>query len=256
MRNKCVTAVKKISKKLDKQIAQSELISIILICDSPGYRMRSCGPIPLIPIKDKKLIDIQISEIKSFFKNFEIILCVGFDSEKVCKYVKTKYDNLNIRIIENQLFHSSNSCESLRLALNNICNKRVLFCSGDLLLNKDAFKAMDYTSSCVLIEQEPSETLEIGLNINKSSIVEHFSFGAKNTWSEIAFFNGKDILESLRRIVAGYESKNRFVFEAINELINENFCITGLFNKKNIIKINNIKTYQNFKGKNNEIINR
>jgi hypothetical protein len=251
MRKNRIADIKKIKQE------NNELISVILICDSPGYRMRSYGPISLISIKNRKLIDIQISEINSTFKNYEIILCVGFDSEKVCKYVKSKYSDLNIRIIENQLFNSSNSCESLRLALNNISNKKILLCAGDLLFSKDALESIDYTKSCALVEQLSSATLEIGLNINRNNDnIEHFSFGANYTWSEIAFFNGKDIIDTLRRIIVGYEAKNRFIFEAINELINCNFSMIGTSNKDSVIKINNIKTYQNFRKQYNESISK
>ena len=95
IKNKCITSPKA-KKAIQKN---SDFITVILLCDSPGYRMRSYGPTSLISISNKKLIDIQIEAIKQTFDNFEIILCVGFDAEKICKYVRSKYFNLNISVL-------------------------------------------------------------------------------------------------------------------------------------------------------------
>lgn len=222
-------------------------VTVILLCDSPGYRMKSYGPISLIDIDKRKLIDLQIAAIKKSFKLFEIILCLGFDAEKVCKYVRSKYNNLNIRVVENQLYNSSNSCESLRLSLNNCSGNRVIICDGNLLLNHQSLKLLDQYFSCVLVEQNPYDTLEIGLNIDDKNEAQFFSFGAKNIWSEVIMLHGKDIIECLRKVIVNYESKTRFIFEAINELINMNYSIKCVPNDKQLIKINNIKTYHNLK---------
>ena len=120
MRQQCVTSVKKSRKNLQNK----DFISVVLLCDSPGYRMKSYGPIPLITINNQRLIDIQISIIESAFPNCEIILCLGFDAEKIYKYIRSKHSDKNIRIVENQLYDISNSCESLRLSLNNIYNEK------------------------------------------------------------------------------------------------------------------------------------
>jgi NDP-sugar pyrophosphorylase family protein len=223
-------------------------VSVVLLCDSAGYRMKSYGPISLINIGSKRLIDIQISAIQSAFKNFELIICLGFDSEKVCKYLKTKYHDLNIRIIENQLYNSSNSCESLRLSLNNISNDKVLICDGNLLITSKSLKLINTDHCCILIEKDACQTMEIGINLD-NNLVQHFSFGAKDIWSEILFLHGRDTIESLRQIAVNYDSKTRFMFEALNELIIHNHTIHPIMNEHQIIKINNIKTYHTIKEK-------
>ena len=50
------------------------LITVIMICDTPGYRMRSYGPPSLITINDYKLIDYPIKAIKDNNRKPEIIL--------------------------------------------------------------------------------------------------------------------------------------------------------------------------------------
>lgn len=223
---------------------QHDLITVVLLCDNPGYRMKSYGPISLISIDSKKLIDIQIETIRSVFPKCEIIVCLGFDCEKVCKYVRSKYVD-GVRVVENQLYSTTNSCESLRLCLNNTNNNKILICDGNLLLNKRSISLIDITKPCALVESEPSDTLEIGVNINKN-IAQFFSFGAKYLWSEILFLAGVDIIESLRKILSN-GNRSRFVFEAINELINMKYEIKTISNKQPLHKVNNIKTYHNIK---------
>ena len=44
-----------------------DFVSIILLSENCGYRMKSYGPIPLLKIGGKCLIDTQIEEIQSVF---------------------------------------------------------------------------------------------------------------------------------------------------------------------------------------------
>ena len=233
----------KIKKVIDKH---QDLITVILLCDNPGYRMKSYGPISLIDLTTEKLIDYQIKSIKSVFKNFEIILCLGFDCEKVCRYIKSKYKD-TIRIVENQIYSTTNSCESLRLCLNNTSNDKIVVCDGSLLLDKTVLSLIDTTRPCTLMEFDPNDTLEVGLNIDAKNIAQFFSFGAKFIWSEILYLTGRDIIESLRRILSGTNSKTKFMFEGINELITMKYEIKTINNKKPLYKLNNVKTYHNIK---------
>lgn len=223
-----------------------DLISVIMLCDSPGYRMKSYGPLPLVTIKNNRLIDLQIQSIMQCIPNFEIILCVGFDSEKISKYIRNKYNNINIRLVENQLFASSNSNESARLSLNNTINDKVLICDGNLLINHKSLSLIDYNHSCVLVENSPSENLEIGININENSEAQYFSFGAYKTWSEIIFLHNFDIIESFRKILAA-QNKTKFMFESINEIIKSKHKIKCINNTYPITKISSIKTYHSIK---------
>lgn len=245
MKTKCIVSARKKDKKENKKY--TDFITIVLLCDSPGYRMKSYGPISLVNIKNTKLIDLQIQCIKNVFENFELIVCVGFDAEKICKHIRTKYNDLNIRFVENQLYSISNSCESLRISLNNTLNNKILVCDGNLVLNKKCLENIDIENSCVLTEKDPCENLEIGLNADNNKLVQHFSYGANYIWSEIIFLNGHDIIESLRKIIVNYDSKTRFVFEAINELIKMKYIIKSIVNQHKILKINNIKMYHSLK---------
>lgn len=245
MKTKCITSPRLINKSTSQT---SDLVSIVLLCDAPGYRMKSYGPLPLITISNNKLIDLQIKAIQQTFTNFEIIICLGFDSEKTCKYVRSKYNKLPIRIVENQLFNSSNSCESVRIALNNTLNNKILICSGNLLFNSKTLSAINYNQTCVLIENTPCENLEVGINIDSNNEAQYFSFGAYKIWSEILFLSDENIIEIFRKIVVYPESKNKFIFEALNEVLKSKYKIKCINNKHPVKKISNIKTYHSVKG--------
>jgi len=241
------TKIRKKNIKQKDDLIIPDLITVILLCDLPGYRMKSYGPTSLIKIKNKYLIDIQIDAIKRAFKNFEIILCVGFDGEKIIKYVRSKYADLNIRIVENQCFNSCNSCESVRISINNTMNNKIVICDGNLLINKKTLLSLDIAKNCAVIEKGSIENLEIGINVNEENKAQHFSFGAYRTWSEILFINGHEIIETLRKFLMAQDSKKKFIFEAVNELIKDNYDILCIENKFPIFKINNIKTYHNIR---------
>ena len=129
-----------------------ELVTIVLLSEKAGYRMKSYGPTPLLNVGGRLLIDLQIDAIKSVFRNFELIICCGFDSEKIIKHIRNKYHRENIRVVENQLHQHSNCCESMRLSLNNTSNSRVLVCNGNLIFNKDLLTLVDYKKSHIILD--------------------------------------------------------------------------------------------------------
>lgn len=236
-KNKFITSPR--AKKTNK----NDLYTFIIVADTPGYRMKSHGASSLINIQNKKLIDIQIEAIVSNFENSEIILSCGFDVDKVYKYVRNNYSSINIRVIENQIFNNSNSCESIRIALNNTNNTRVYIIDGHLLLNQKVF-SVRHEKSHIYIEQEDyCKNLEVGVNINEDNIVEHFSYGGYHKWSEIVYFSNKDYVDSFRKIITSIDYKQKFLFEALNELIKTKHSLQFVSNSSPLTKINNVKTY-------------
>lgn len=238
----------------EKQDKKEDLITVILLCDLPGYRMKSYGPTSLIKIHNKYLLDIQINAIKKSFANYEIIICLGFEGEKIAKYIRSKYKDSNIRLVENQLYNNCNSCEGIRIGINNTFNDKLLIIDGSLVFSNKVLSLVDTNHTCAITEKYPSENLEIGININVKNNAQHFSFGAYKTWSEIFFLLGHECIESLRKFLNNIESKKKFSFEAINEVIKNEHDILCIENKIPIYKINNIKTYHSIRT-NNEIFN-
>ena len=136
MRRNCITSTK---NTLPDEKILDVFTTFIIIADSPNARMRSYGPTSLLNVGNKKLIDIQVLEIIKYFSNYEIILCTGFESDKINRYIKSRYKNINIRTVENQNYDTTNSCETLRLALNNITNDNIFILDGNLIFDGKVF---------------------------------------------------------------------------------------------------------------------
>ena len=155
MKTRCVTTARNKQKSKTKTKIIEDPVSIALISDTPGYRMKSYGPAALLPITARyRLIDVQISSINKVFSQAEIVLCVGFEADKITRYIKSKYKNLDIRIVENQLFSETNSCEALRLCLNNINNKKLFLMNGNLLFDYKTLRNDNMQHSCIFIEDQ------------------------------------------------------------------------------------------------------
>jgi hypothetical protein len=219
-----------------------ELVTVVLLSENHGHRMKSYGPISLIKLENKTILEKQIDAIKACFKNFEIIICSGFETEKVVNFVKSKFSNLNIRIVENQIYYHSNCCESARLCLSNTVNTKILFCSGGILLNQNHLNLIDLNQTCILGQYNNSDSnFEIGI-IENNNRLESFALGIKDKfWSEIFYINSQKHIDALFSILCLPDYKNKFIFEAINE-INKSINIGVIFNQKISPKIDNIKT--------------
>lgn len=223
----------------------SEFVSIILLCEKSGKRMKSYGPTSLIEVKGKKIIDIQMDAVKSVFKNFEVVIAAGFESEKVVKYIRKEMPrSLNIRVVENQVYHHSNCCESLRLCLNNICNDRVLIVSGDVLFHPTAISSVIRSRGSILYQNKDDlNNLEVGTIYSEKSLIG-LNYGIEGkAWSEMCFLRGRENIECLRSIISSVDYKNRLLFEAINSMVDNKKKIDAIYNKgPESVKINNIKT--------------
>jgi len=230
-------------------------ITVVLLSEKIGHRMKSYGPLPLLKIGKYTLIDLQISAIKSAFTNFELIVCCGFGCEKVVRYIRDHYPRENIRVVENQIHQHSNCCESTRLCLNNTNSSNILLCNGSLVFGSDIMSLIERKHSHILSETKKVSNLEVGFTDNDEDFVENFSYGVNNIWSEIVFFNNSYIIEEFSNIVSGIYYKNKFLFEALNELIRRKHSIRVVRNDQHpIFKIDNIKTYHTVRRSNEGII--
>lgn len=242
MRNKKAFITSPKSDQQDQTRIPKDLVTVVLLSENHGHRMKSYGPISLIKLGGKTLLEKQIEAISSTFDNFEIIICSGFETEKTSEFVKSKFKDLNIRIVENQLHYNSNCCESARLCINNTMNDRILFCSGGVLINQYHLNCIDFKRNCALIQNESTDSsFEIGV-IENDNILENFSIGIKNKyWSEIFYINGQKEINYFLSIISNPDYKNRFLFEALNEF-NKKIKLKIVKMQKPTAKIDNIKT--------------
>lgn len=197
-----------------KKLAKPDDVSVAILAAGIGARMKSYEPRSLLKIRDRTLIEHQITAINSCFEDAEIICVVGYESQRVIKKVKD-----GVRIVENQLYQATNNSESLRLAINNTNKKGVLFMHGDLLFNPETI-SVDYKSSFIIVDtKDQIEKKEVGVTVvnNYATI---FSYGLECKWCQMAYITGKE-LRIARQLFSKYEEQHKKLlsFEVLNNII-------------------------------------
>ena len=232
------------SPKLTEGEVRSESVSILLLAENHGYRMKSYGPISLVSIDGKSLIERQIEAISSVFIDFEIVLCSGFETQKVYNFIRKRFgQSVKIRIVENQVYFHSNCCESIRLCMNNVMTNRLIICGGGVLLTPHYLKSINLKKSSVLF-QSPQEANEFDIGIiDNEGKLESLSLAISDKcWTEIMYLTGQKLIQSFYNLVSNPEYKNKFLFEAINDWPNRREVVTQYNEYYPIVKINNVKT--------------
>jgi choline kinase len=182
-----------------------------------GSRIKSHEPRSLLKIAGKCLLQHQLDTINSIFSNPEIIAGIGVHSNKILRRFNGK-----LRFVENQLYDSTGSFETLKLIVNNTMGNNLLFFHGDLYFDVNTLSGVDYSKSFVVVDsQQRIREKEVGITVvnNRASIL---SYGLSIKWCQMAFLTGKEF-EILRQMCSRgtVESKTLLTFEAINSIISK-----------------------------------
>lgn len=238
--NSCIVS----PKSENNRVKRDEKLTFILLAENYGYRMKSYGPLSLIEIGEKTLLEHQINAITSTFKDFEIILCSGFETQKVYNFIQSKFPpSLPIRVVENQVYYHSNCCEGVRLCMNNTMNDKIVICGGGVLLTVDYLKSLNTRRSSIVC-QDSSKTLNFDVGIiENSGRVENLSLAVKDkVWTELLYVTGGPMVKSFYNTISKSEFKNKFLFEAINSWRGKKQLHVEQNLDKPVTKIDNIKT--------------
>lgn len=234
------------ARREDKK-KRGDFVSVVLLSENYGYRMKSYGPMSLLKIDKSSLIEQQINVIKSFFINYEVIVCCGFEAKKTIDYLKANFKNENVRIIENQVYSNSNSCESARLCLNNTMNHKVLILHGDLVITHSMLDQMDFNSNCVLTQDDNRHKNYCVSVIENNEDLKNMCVGGKsNFWADCIYLENEESITKFSNILNNIEYKNKFLFEAINELLKTTPIKVCRNEGRSIFKINNIKSLKEY----------
>jgi NDP-sugar pyrophosphorylase family protein len=231
-------------KNVGSEAKRDEKMTFILLAENYGYRMKSYGPLPLINIGDKTLIEHQINAISSTFIDFEIILCSGFETHRIYHYLHSNFpQSLPIRIVENQVYYHSNCCEGLRLCMNNTRNNRIVVCGGGVLLTIPYLKSLNIKKSSILYQENDKEsTFDVGV-IENGDRLENLSLAVKDkVWTDLLYLNGDVMIKSFYNTISKPELKTKFLFEAINLWRGKRQIYLSENKDEKILKVDNIKT--------------
>jgi len=238
------------AKKTDSKSGNVGLVSVIILSEKQAKGMKSCGPIPLFKISGQKtLLERQIDAVLKSFKSFEIILCAGFDICKVSTIIRSKFKNLNIRIVENQLHYNSNCCESARLCFNNTLNENLIVLDGSVMISHDDLQSIEMTPGASVMFQEDNEGFDIGV-IHNNNILENLSIGIKmNPWNGVFSINGHKHINNFLSILNNPDFKNKLLFEAINSYNSRFGEVRVKKSNQNYTKLDNLKNFKRINSK-------
>jgi choline kinase len=214
--------------------------SIAILTAGVGARIKSYEPRSMLRIGDKTLIECQIEALKNLFHDTEIVGVVGFDAQRIIK----KLNGKPIRIIENQMYETTNTSESLRLAFNNNIQESFMFIHGDLLFNSETFADLDFSQSFILVDnQNRFDSKEVGVTVDNNNTANILSYGLNTKWCQIAYITGKE-LKIAKNLFNKFEEhdKKMLSFEVLNKMISMGACFK-CHEPKNmkIIEIDRIK---------------
>ncbi len=181
-----------------------------------GNRIKSNEPRSLLKIGNKMLLEHQISMARNVFSEPEIVVGLGVDANKVIKRLSS-----GVRYVENQLYETTGSAETMRLITNNSDSDSILFFHGDLYFGQEAIRDLDYSRSFALASQSTMQDREVGITQvkNKATI---FSHGLSLKWCQIVYLCGKE-LKLLRQIFLKHseETRKMLTFEVLNLIISK-----------------------------------
>lgn len=220
--------------------------NIILLCSEITKGMKSYGPKAFICVgpknKQKPLIIKQIDNIfQKYGKKINIYIIIGFEYDKFLKIINEFYPAIlykNIICIYNKLYFESNSAYSFELALNLIDSGSCLVIQNGISTNY--FPKTDLKSLLPIIRNNNNESFNIGLTLNNKK-VQYVFYDLPNKWSEILYIRSSDI-DKIKKNITQYNLKQKFLFELINLLIDDNIIFeTEHISSKDISKITNHK---------------
>jgi len=185
--------------------------TVIIIASNPGYRMKSFGPKCLL--KDKKGVSIlehQISTVKTFYPDCDIIIVGGFECDKISR-LRPSYT----RVVENQLYEELNDVEDVRLALNNTMGSNAIVIYGDVFFSQNVLNYLK-NDSCILVDNSDRMLIsDVGCTIVDNHLSMMSLSLEDNKWAKIASFTGKEF-KLLKQFVNDRENSRMFLFEAMN----------------------------------------
>jgi len=222
MSNRFITQIhKKVANK------HKDKLTVVILAASMGYRMKSYGPKCLLKDKNNNtILDVQISTIQSVYPNAEIIVSIGFESDKVIKHVSSE-----VKIIENQLYEKTNVLEEVRLCLNNILNGHIIFIPDDILFNTHTInRIIRHGSSIVVDLYEQLPKTEVGVTIveNYATI---FSYDIDIKWGQIVHLTGNELI-AFKNICSDRTKGRLYIHEVLNILLNKKHILNSVHSHK------------------------
>ena len=194
---------------------RSDSVSVIIPAAGMGRRMKSYGPKPLIKIGNSTIIKNQVSLLKSYIPNSNIILVCGFRAEKLMNETPS-----HILKVENELYEQTNVVRSIAMGLriSGDCSK-VMVVYGDLVFNSETLRSISFKESSIIVTDSTMGVDEVGCIIDESDqTLTNLMYDLPDKWGQISVFVNKE-LELLKQLCWDEKNNTKFGFEIINQIL-------------------------------------
>jgi hypothetical protein len=224
------------------------MIDIVFIIPEITKGMKSFGPKSLVPLRNGTLIEYQIELIRSIYKNNNIYLLTGFESEKIKKTIalSKNINKKNIHILEDKNYETHGQISSVFEYLNNKnSNSGAIFINNGIITKFNFQKSIELNNNSIFYIRGKKINFNIGSNNINST--EYLFYDLPFLWSECIYLN-KETLNLVRDIILPHELKTLFFFELINKLLDQSILFQNIIIPKcQITKVNNIKDIKKLK---------
>ncbi len=244
------------AKRLNQRVKiDKRLVSFAILYDQQSSKSKNQQLQMAMVDHQLKLLDKQINSINKKYAKNEIVICVGYQSHIVINHLHKNHNGKNIRIVENPNYLDSNSCESLRIIMNNIHNNRIIIIDGSMSVPERVYNKLTLEGCHVVVSKEKNDNANIGANISSGDRIEYLSYGGCQECKNILVLCNPRAIHYMKKVMATGEYKNKFIFEILNELISLKYIIKAIQVKDKISQISNMK-FMKSRGKKYEIYNR
>lgn len=150
----------------------------VILAAGFGSRLRPITdekPKCMVEVNNVKIIEKQISNlINNNFKLEDIIIVIGYKSEKIIKYLNEVYPGINI--IDNEDYDKTNNMYSLFLTKEYVKNEDFILMNADVYYESEIIRELLNLSHSNAIVCDNGRYIEESMKITKSNdIITHIS---------------------------------------------------------------------------------
>jgi HAD superfamily hydrolase (TIGR01450 family) len=147
----------------------------IILAAGSGSRISSKFNQPkcLIKINRKTILDYQIESFL-FAGIKELVIVVGYKSEKIRNYIRKFKSNLKIKLIFNTQYSTTNNMYSAYLALKEIDHSNIILCNGDVVVGKQMVKKLlsNKYKNLVMVDRNKYDEESMKIKLHNNRIID------------------------------------------------------------------------------------
>lgn len=216
-------------------------IQIIILAAGASARTRSYEPRCLLKYEGKTIIDHQLLAIERNINKYEVAVVSGVEQSRLLKKLDRK-----IKVLENSLHEQTNSGESMRIGFNYSAGRQILFIHGDVILDQDIFKKVNFDESFILVDSTGKiGAKEVGASMQDGKLLT-CCYNMPVKWAQVVFFAEYEtkILEKMLW-KEEVDTKHLLSYEIINLVVENGGSFSCIDIKNKFIKeVDSLKDLQ------------